>query len=115
MLRKVEQALKQGLRPAEELGRWGSEEFLVIAHERTAKMLSVHGRALAGLARTADFRWWGDLVSITVSVGAAQAQGAEEETLAQLLERARAAMAASADAGGNRVSPEPGSETCLPL
>jgi chemotaxis protein MotA len=28
---------------------------------------------LAGLARTADFRWWGDRVSLTVSIGAAQA------------------------------------------
>lgn len=115
MLKKVERALKQGLRPAEELGFWGQEEFLAISHERTAKMLSVHGGALAGLARTADFQWWGDRVSITVSIGAAQAETGGEETLAQLLERAREAMATSMDAGGNRVTPLPGSETCLPL
>jgi diguanylate cyclase (GGDEF)-like protein/PAS domain S-box-containing protein len=115
MLKRVERSMKQGMRPADELGRWGSGEFLVIAHERTAKMLSAHGTDLAGLARTADFRWWGDLISITVSVGAAQAEAGREETLGQLLERAREAMAASADAGGNRVTPMPGSGTCLPL
>jgi len=115
MLNKVEHALKQGMRPAEELGRWGVEEYLVIAHEHTARMLSARGKALAGLARTADFRWWGDLVSITVSIGAAQAEAGRDETLAQLLERAREAMAASVDAGGNQVTPTPGSETCLPL
>ena len=115
MLNKVERVLRHGMRPAEELGRWGLEEYLVIAHERTAKMLSVRGKALAGQARTADFRWWGDLVSITVSIGAAQAETGSEETLKQLLERAREAMAVSADAGGNRVTPIAGSETCLPL
>ncbi len=115
MLRKVERALRQGLRPGEEVGRWGDEEFLVMAHERSAEMLALHAQTLARLARTADFRWWGDRVSITVSVGAAQAEACRDETLAQLLERAREAMATSVHAGGNRVTPLPGSETCLPL
>jgi hypothetical protein len=54
-------------------------------------MLAAHAQALAGLARTADFRWWGDRVSLTVSIGAAQADSSE--TLANLLERAhKAAM-----------------------
>ena len=73
MLEKIERALANGLRPAEELGRWGEDEFLVISHERTAEMLAAHAQTLAGLARTADFRWWGDRVSLTVSIGAAQA------------------------------------------
>jgi len=115
MLRKVERALRQGVRPGEEVGRWGDEEFLVMAHERSAEMLALHAQALAGLARTADFRWWGDRISITVSIGAAQAEAGRGETLAQLLERAREAMASSVHAGGNRVTPLPGSETCLPL
>ncbi len=114
MIGKLERALRQGLRPGEHLGRWGDEEFLVVAHERNAGMLGMHARTLAGLARTADFRWWGDRISITVSVGAAQAEAARGETLAQLLERAREAMVSSLHAGGNRVTPLPGSDTCLP-
>jgi diguanylate cyclase (GGDEF)-like protein len=103
MLEKVGNALSNGLRPAEELGRWGDDEFLVISHERTPEMLAAHAQTLAGLARTADFRWWGDRVSLTVSIGAAQADA--EETLAQLLDRARGAMQSSTQAGGNQITP----------
>ena len=122
MLEKVRHALVHGLRPAEEMSRWGDVEFLIVAHERSAEMLASHAQALAGLARTADFRWWGDRVSLTVSIGAAQAGGDRAETLAQLLERAREAMETSSRTGGNRATlaaddaaaaPVEGS-TCLP-
>jgi diguanylate cyclase (GGDEF)-like protein/PAS domain S-box-containing protein len=104
MLEKVRHAMAQGLRPAEEMGRWGDDEFLIVAHERTADMLAAHAQMLAGLARTADFRWWGDRVSITVSIGVAQAESNTTETLVQLLQRAREAMEASSRDGGNRVA-----------
>lgn len=102
MVDKVRHALAAGLRPTEELGRWGDDEFLVIAHERTPEMLAGHARTLAGLARTADFRWWGDRLSLTVSIGAAQAEAGEE--LPGLLKRARQALEASVREGGNRVT-----------
>lgn len=102
MMDKMRRALAAGLRPAEELGRWGDDEFLVIAHERTPEMLASHARMLAGLARTADFRWWGDRLSLTVSVGAAQTE--RGETLPALLRRARQAMETSVREGGNRVT-----------
>jgi diguanylate cyclase (GGDEF)-like protein/PAS domain S-box-containing protein len=112
MLEKVKQALVNGLRPGEEVGRWGDDEFLVVSHERTAEMLAVHAQTLAGLARTADFRWWGDRVSLTVSIGAAQADPGEQ--LAQLLERAQNAMASSIHGGGNQITAAPGRLPCLP-
>lgn len=112
MLEKVERALLNGLRPAEELGRWGDDEFLVLSHERTAGMLAAHAQRLAGAARTADFRWWGDRVSLTVSVGAAQAY--PNETLTQLLGRAQTAMVASIHEGGNRITLAPEGQSCLP-
>jgi diguanylate cyclase (GGDEF)-like protein len=122
MREKVRHALVHGLRPAEEMSRWGDDEFLIMAHERSAEMLASHAKTLAGLARTADFRWWGDRVSLTVSVGAAQAISDGAETLARLLERAREAMETSSRTGGNRATvaandaataPVEGS-TCLP-
>jgi len=112
MLAKVERVLVQGLRPSEHLGRWGDDEFLVISHERTPALLAAHAQVLAGLARTADFRWWGDRVSLTVSIGAAQAESTE--TLADLLERAKAAMFTSFRAGGNQITPAPEGHSCLP-
>ena len=112
MLKKVERALAHGLRPVEHLGRWGEDEFLVISHERTQAMLARHAQVLAGLARTADFRWWGDRVSLTVSIGAAQAEIAE--TLADLLNRSKAAMESSHHAGGNHITSAPEGFSCLP-
>jgi diguanylate cyclase (GGDEF)-like protein/PAS domain S-box-containing protein len=112
MLEKVEQAMVNGLRPAEEMGRWGDDEFLVLSHERTPEMLATHAQVLAGLARTADFRWWGDRASLTVSIGAAQAE--QEGTLVELLERAKAAMLTSFHAGGNQITAAPGRQVCTP-
>src|SRR5208337_3185100 len=95
MLEKVGHAMVQGLRPAEEIGRWGDDEFLIVAHERSADMLAAHAQMLDGLARTANFRWWGDRISITVSIGVAHWRCGSNETLAQLLDRARKAMETS--------------------
>ena len=112
MMEKIERALAQGLRPTEELGRWGDDEFLVISHERTAEMLAAHAQSLAGLARTADFRWWGDRVSLTVSIGATQAD--HDEALKQLLLSAQEAMISSIHTGGNHITLAPGGHSCLP-
>jgi diguanylate cyclase (GGDEF)-like protein len=102
MLRTVEQTLLRQMKPAEIIGRWGNNEFLVLAHERTPELLLEHARRLVGLARTADFRWWGDRVGLTVSIGASHAL--EGDTLQSLLNRASQAMQASQYAGGNHVT-----------
>jgi diguanylate cyclase (GGDEF)-like protein/PAS domain S-box-containing protein len=112
MLERVERTLANGLRPGEEVGRWGDVEFLVLSHESSTEALHAHAQTLAGLARTADFRWWGDRVSLTVSVGGVAAQ--PQETLAQLLERARSAMTDSTHAGGNHVTLAPRRQPCSP-
>jgi diguanylate cyclase (GGDEF)-like protein/PAS domain S-box-containing protein len=112
MLEKVARVLAHGLRPGEEIGRWGDDEFLVISHERSAEMLADHAQSLAGLARTADFRWWGDRISLTASIGAAQAE--QSDSLADLLERARGAMRTSIHAGGNHVTTSSGRLSCSP-
>jgi diguanylate cyclase (GGDEF)-like protein len=102
MLRVMEQTLMRQMNPLEILGRWGDDEYLVLAHERTAELLMEHARRLAGQARTADFRWWGDRVGLSVSIGVSFAF--EGDTLPMLLNRARQAMQASVYAGGNRVN-----------
>jgi diguanylate cyclase (GGDEF)-like protein/PAS domain S-box-containing protein len=104
MLEKVHRALAQGLRPTDQMGRWCDAEFLVVAHERSAQMLAAHAQTLVGLARVADFRWWGDRISLTVSIGAAQVSRTAGETLPQLLERAHQAMETSIRVGGNRLT-----------
>jgi len=102
MLESMERTLASGLKPTEEIGRWGVDDFLVLSHERSTAALVNHARILAGLARTTEFRWWGDRISLTVSVGAAIAE--QNESLSALLESAQSAMLTSIHAGGNHVS-----------
>jgi PAS domain S-box-containing protein len=102
MLEKIQHALASGLRPAEELTRWGEDDFLILAHERTPELLARHACTLSGLARTVDFRWWGDRVPLTVSVGAAQAS--RGRPLCAVLEDAHEAMERSMREGGNRAT-----------
>lgn len=102
MLESIERTLASGLKPTEEIGRWGASDFLVVSHERTQAALASHAQTLAGIARTTEFRWWGDRISLTVSIGAAQAE--QDQPLSALLERAQSAMLASIHAGGNYVS-----------
>ena len=112
MFRKIQHSLVNGLRPDEEIGRWGQDEFLILSHEPFAAALANHAQLLAGLARTTDFRWWGDRVSLTVSVGVARV--GQDEALADLLDRARMAMSTSVNNGGNRITLAPGRLACSP-
>src|SRR5271165_3057831 len=102
MLENVERTMANALRPGDEIGRWGDHEFLVLSHEPEDSVLANHAQVLAGIARTADFRWWGDRLSLSVSIGAAEAESGE--ALAELLKRAQSAMLESRRAGGNRVT-----------
>jgi diguanylate cyclase (GGDEF)-like protein/PAS domain S-box-containing protein len=104
MLERVRRALAQGLRPSEAIATWGDNEFLIVAHERNIQMLATHAQTMVGLARTADFRWWGDRISLTVSIGVAQAGCEEAGTLTELLNSAYLAMERSSRAGGNRAT-----------
>jgi diguanylate cyclase (GGDEF)-like protein len=112
MLDVTERMLALGLHSDEFIGRWGDSEFLVLSHESNAEVLASHAFTLVGLSRTADFRWWGDRISVTVSIGAAHAE--HGESLANLLSRAKHAMHASLHAGGNHVTHAKGGDACLP-
>jgi diguanylate cyclase (GGDEF)-like protein/PAS domain S-box-containing protein len=90
MLGIVERTLLHGLEHAEVLGRWGAHEFLVLCLEQTAETLEARARHLRETASTTEFRWWGDRIAISVSIGAAQAE--KDETLSRLLIRAQGKM-----------------------
>lgn len=110
MLESVERTLANALRPNEEIGRWGDDEFLILSQEERGDVLGNRAQVLMGFARTAGFRWWGDRVSLTVSVGAAEAENGDE--LAEVLRRAQEAMETSVHAGGNRVTLSAGRLAC---
>ena len=112
MLETVERTLANHLRLNEEIGRWGDDEFLVLSREEMGEVLANHAQVLAGVARTAEFLWWGDRLSLTVSMGAAAAEPGE--TMADILVRAQQSLEASAQAGGNRVTLAPRRALCSP-
>ena len=102
MLHRVSDMLLRQKRPAETLGRWGDDEFLMISHEHSPEVLLQHAQRLVGLARTVEFQWWGDRVELTISIGLAHATA--DAKLELLLEQAQGAMRNSEFAGGNRVT-----------
>lgn len=110
MLEKMERTLSGGLKPAEEIGRWGDDEFLILSHERNSALLAARAKVLSVMAATTDFRWWGDRISLTVSAGAAWAE--EGESLKDVLGRAQEAMFESMHEGGNQAAASPRRSTC---
>ena len=102
MQERVRHALSAGLRSGEVMGRWGSDEFLIVAHERTDGLFEQHARQLVAMARSADLRWWGDRIALTVSAGYARIM--DHEQLEHLLERAKTAMKQSQQAGGDQMT-----------
>lgn len=111
---KLEDALRPGLRGSESMGRRSIDEFLIILHEPSLQRLTAHARLLAGLARTVDFKWWGDRISITVSIGVAQAHHGGINQMVEMLARARQGMESSLRAGGNSVTRIAEGKSCLP-
>jgi diguanylate cyclase (GGDEF)-like protein len=108
MIERVERVLANGLRQKEELGRWGDDEYMVLSHEGKAETLAAHAKVLANLAKSADFQWWGDKVAVTVSIGVAQV--GRNGSLVDLLEKAKAAMFTSYQAGGNQITSAAGGQ-----
>jgi diguanylate cyclase (GGDEF)-like protein/PAS domain S-box-containing protein len=102
MLECVERTLVNARQAGYEIGRWGDDEFLVMSGEPDERMVANRGQLLAGIARTADFCWWGDRLTLTVSIGAAAAETGDN--LACMLDRAQHAMWWSEQAGGNQVT-----------
>ena len=91
---------RNGLRPGEEMGRWGDDEFLVISHERTGRDA---GGSCAGAGRSGPHGRL-PLVGRPRIAHREHRRGAGrsgDETLAQLLERRTGAMQSSIHAGGN--------------
>lgn len=109
MLDAVERTLANSLLSGEELGSWSGGEFLLVARAGIGDGLARRAQALAGLARTTDFRWWGDRISVTVSIGVAAVE--DGEPLPELLKRARQAMVDSTYSGGNHVTVAMGRRT----
>lgn len=102
MLDVAEDTLHGGLHPSDISGRWGDNGFLVITHVRTAAALGHHGKMLCDLSRSSDFRWWGDKVRVTLSIGGSMV--VPGESMEEVMARVDSALEKSKREGGNRVT-----------
>jgi diguanylate cyclase (GGDEF)-like protein/PAS domain S-box-containing protein len=100
-LRTVAQAIEHGLRPTDFVGRWLNYEFLAILSECNQSDVIRVGERLGRLVRNTETPWWGDKLSVTISMGATPIL--DNDTVGSIVGRAEHALRQSTDAGGNRV------------
>lgn len=102
VLRIVATSLENSIRPTDFLGRLSESRFLAILNECGGAELPKAAERIKKTANASEVQWWGDLWSVTVSVGGACA--IPGDTLDTLLARGTKALEQSIEAGGNRVT-----------
>ncbi len=91
VLRLVSQSIHEAIRPSDFFGRWGENEFLILANDCGHEGLKTVVDRLHALGSSFTFRWWGDVVSIPCSLG--QSTVVSDDTSEALLDRAAVSMA----------------------
>lgn len=91
------------LRREDMLVRYGGEEFCVLLPEVSDLQAEALAERIRYAVEHATFRYRDQVIPTTVSVGVASLRGDEDETLAELLQRADEALYAAKNGGRNRV------------
>jgi PAS domain S-box-containing protein/diguanylate cyclase (GGDEF)-like protein len=99
VLRMVATTLSKNLPGVDVVGRWRENWFLVIVDKCPVAALSQIGAALRPVVGAAAVSWWGERVSVTISVGGAEALA--DDTVESLLARCEQALEASIGRGGD--------------
>ena len=87
ILRVVAETMRNSLRPSDFLGRWTEDQFLAILVNCSNTGVQEAGQRILRVVSCAGLQWWGDELSVTVSIGYATAQAGD--TIDSLLERAQ--------------------------
>jgi len=99
ILNVVAHTLRNGLDPLDFVGRWSEDQFLAIVTNCSESDLLTTAERLKWLAQSSEIVWWGDQLSVTVSVGGTLLRPLED--LVPLLERAGCALKQAVAQGGN--------------
>ncbi len=102
ILNVVAHTLRNALDPAEFVGRWGEDQFLAIVAGWSDSEVSTAAERLRKLAQSSEIVWWGDHVSVSVSVGGSTLRPGEPAM--SLLGRTGRALQQAAAQGGNRAA-----------
>jgi diguanylate cyclase (GGDEF)-like protein/PAS domain S-box-containing protein len=87
MLRVVAHTLQKTLRLTDSLGRWSDDQFLAIVPNCNPATLEEVGARVCTIVSCSGIEWWGDPLSVTVSLGSAAVQAGD--TPESLVERAQ--------------------------
>jgi len=98
VLQLLSKVLKENTRGSDFVGRWGGEEFLIIAPKTTVEEVSVLAEKLRSQVESKDFP---DVGAITASFGVAEY--VYGETIANFINRADDALYSAKRGGRNRV------------
>ncbi|HEY6838234.1 MAG TPA: sensor domain-containing diguanylate cyclase [Geobacteraceae bacterium] len=101
-LRMIAETLTRNLRTSDIVGRWGENQFVVIAlnvDSRGLKALADRLRVLVAQSRLTCYK---EQISFTVSIGVSAAL--PEDTMPELVERSSILLRKSCSAGGNMVT-----------
>jgi diguanylate cyclase (GGDEF)-like protein/PAS domain S-box-containing protein len=91
LINVVAHTLAHELESAIVLGRWGEDQFVAIVPDCTSVELERLAQKVRRVVGVSEINWWGDPLSVVVTVGRAMAEAGEDAQ--SLLERARRAVA----------------------
>lgn len=103
VLRRVTQLLAERLRGGDVIGRYGGEEFCVVAPDTDIRGALTLAESLREIVATTPISTEADEVPITISIGISCCQSDTVRELKDLLSDADTALYAAKDAGRNRV------------
>lgn len=102
VLKMIASTIEKNIRTTDHIGRWGGEEFLVLVHNLDPNHLHWISDKLRALVASSYLPVSGNLVQVTVSVGATLVK--PMDTLATLVKRADRLLYKSKAEGRNRVT-----------
>jgi PAS domain S-box-containing protein/diguanylate cyclase (GGDEF)-like protein len=101
VLYAVAQTLLIGVRPHDLVGRWREDRFAALVACPAVEGLLSCAERLRRLVSLASVPWWGDRLSVTVTMGGTMVR--PDDTVESLLGRAEAALEAATAADGESV------------
>jgi diguanylate cyclase (GGDEF)-like protein len=95
------QTLRANVGPNDMVGRWSADRFVAVLTSCTAGTLASAARMLKRLTNSEAIPWWGDHLSVTVSMGGTIVRA--DDTPKSLVERAEQALEAGRAGGEGNV------------
>jgi diguanylate cyclase (GGDEF)-like protein len=101
-LKSISDALRRAVRGSDLVGRYGGDEFAILAPETTGEELAELAERVLEMVRSTRFQASGETMELSVSIGAASASGAESVTAEELLSAADKSLYEAKNAGRDR-------------